>query len=61
MCPECIPVITMTIAGTGSIGSLSLLFLRNLARTLRRKTHLNSEEKIHHEPQHPGTSGPAKE
>ena len=59
MCPECIPAITMTIAGAGSIGSFILLLLRNLARTMRRKTHLNSKEKIRHEHSHRGTPGPA--
>jgi hypothetical protein len=44
MCPESIPAVAMTIAGTGSIGSVALLFLRKLIRAVREKTsHLKFE------------------
>ncbi len=38
MCPECIPAVTMTMAGAGSIGSVALLFLRKLIRAICTKT-----------------------
>jgi len=36
MCPECIPTLAMITAGASSIGSLSLLFITNLARPIRK-------------------------